>query len=47
VHQVEVNRTSYQRLQQEALDIERRTIIQLRNEYVINDDVLCPKRLGI
>jgi CPA1 family monovalent cation:H+ antiporter len=31
---------SYQRLQQEALDVERRTIIQLRNEYVINDDVL-------
>jgi len=31
---------SYQRLQQEALDVERRTIIQLRDEYVINDDVL-------
>jgi monovalent cation/hydrogen antiporter len=30
----------YQRLQQEALDVERRTIIQLRNEYVINDEVL-------
>src|ERR1700730_2800386 len=31
---------SYQRLQQAALDVERRTIIQLRDEYVINDDVL-------
>jgi monovalent cation/hydrogen antiporter len=31
---------SYQRLQQEALSVERRTIIQLRNEYVINDEVL-------
>ncbi len=31
---------SYQRLQQEALDVERRTIIQLRDEYVINDEVL-------
>ena len=31
---------SYQRLQQEALDVERRTIIQLRDEFVINDDVL-------
>jgi monovalent cation/hydrogen antiporter len=30
----------YQRLQQEALDVERRTIIQLRDEYVINDRVL-------
>jgi hypothetical protein len=30
---------SYQRLQQGALDVERRTIIQLRDEYV-NDDVL-------
>jgi Na+/H+ antiporter len=30
----------YQRLQQQALDVERRTIIQLRNEYVINDEVL-------
>ncbi len=30
----------YHRLQQEALTIERRTIIQLRNEYVINDEVL-------
>jgi len=27
---------SYQRLQQAALDVERRTIIQLRDEYVIN-----------
>jgi Na+/H+ antiporter len=31
---------SYERLQQDALDVERRTIIQLRDEYVINDDVL-------
>ena len=31
---------SYQSLQQEALFVERRTIIQLRNEYVINDEVL-------
>jgi monovalent cation/hydrogen antiporter len=31
---------SFQRLEQEALDVERRTIIQLRDEYVINDEVL-------
>jgi hypothetical protein len=31
---------SYQRLQQDALDVERRTIIQLRDEYIINDEVL-------
>ena len=31
---------SFERLQQEALDVERRTIIQLRDEYVINDEVL-------
>src|SRR3984957_13439031 len=31
---------SYQCLQQEALDVERRTIIRLRDEYVINDEVL-------
>jgi Na+/H+ antiporter len=30
----------YQRLEQEALTVERRTIIQLRDEYVINDEVL-------
>jgi len=30
----------YETLQQEALSIERRTIIQLRNERVINDQVL-------
>jgi len=30
----------YQRLEQEALTVERRTIIQLRVEYVINDEVL-------
>src|SRR6266403_3783003 len=32
--------SSYQRFQQDALDVERRTIIQLRDEYVINDEVL-------
>jgi monovalent cation/hydrogen antiporter len=31
---------SFQRLQKEALDVERRTIIQLRDEYIINDEVL-------
>jgi monovalent cation/hydrogen antiporter len=31
---------SYQRLQQDALTVERRTIIQLRDEYLINDEVL-------
>ena len=31
---------SYQRLQKDALDVERRTIIRLRDEYVINDEVL-------
>jgi CPA1 family monovalent cation:H+ antiporter len=31
---------SYQRLQQDALDVERRTIIQLRDEFIINDEVL-------
>jgi len=31
---------SYERLQQDALDVERRTIIRLRDEYVINDEVL-------
>jgi monovalent cation/hydrogen antiporter len=31
---------SYQLLQQEALDVERKTIIQLRDEFVINDEVL-------
>ena len=30
----------YQRLEQEALTVERRTIIRLRDEYVINDEVL-------
>jgi len=30
----------YQRLQQEALQVERQTIIRLRNERVINDDAL-------
>jgi NhaP-type Na+/H+ or K+/H+ antiporter len=32
--------SEYEHLQQEALDIERRTIIQLRNERVINDQAL-------
>jgi CPA1 family monovalent cation:H+ antiporter len=31
---------SFERLEQEALDVERRTIIQLRDEFVINDEVL-------
>jgi monovalent cation/hydrogen antiporter len=31
---------SYQRLQREALAVERRTIIRLRDEYTINDEVL-------
>ncbi len=31
---------SFERLQQEALDVERRTIIRLRDEFVINDEVL-------
>jgi monovalent cation/hydrogen antiporter len=30
----------YQRLQQEALNVERQTIIRLRNQHVINDDAL-------
>jgi CPA1 family monovalent cation:H+ antiporter len=30
----------YQRLQQEALNTERQTIIRLRNQHVINDDAL-------
>jgi CPA1 family monovalent cation:H+ antiporter len=30
----------YQRLQQEALNAERQTIIRLRNQGVINDDAL-------
>ena len=32
--------TAYERLQSEALLVERRTILQLRNEQIINDDVL-------
>jgi monovalent cation/hydrogen antiporter len=31
---------SYRHLQQKALDVERRTIIQLRDEYAINDEAL-------
>jgi len=31
---------SYLRLLQDAVDVECRTIIQLRDEYVINDEVL-------
>ena len=30
----------YERLSQQALQVERRTIIQLRNEAVISDEVL-------
>jgi Na+/H+ antiporter len=33
-------RSEYRRLLQEALDVERRVILQLRNERVINDEVL-------
>jgi Na+/H+ antiporter len=32
--------SAYQRLQQDALDVERRTIIRLRDEFIINDEVL-------
>jgi CPA1 family monovalent cation:H+ antiporter len=32
--------TEYQQLQHKALQVERRTIVQLRNERVINDQVL-------
>ena len=33
-------RSAYRRLSQEALEVERRVILQLRNERVINDEVL-------
>ncbi|HUE40431.1 MAG TPA: Na+/H+ antiporter [Chthoniobacterales bacterium] len=36
----EVTTPQYQRLQQRALDVERDTIIRLRNQQVINDDAL-------
>ncbi len=36
----EIATPQYQRLQHEALRIERQTIIRLRNEHVINDDAL-------
>jgi hypothetical protein len=36
----EVATPSYRRLQQKALNVERQTIIHLRNEHVINDDAL-------
>ena len=36
----EVATPQYQRLQREALRVERQTIIRLRNEHVINDDAL-------
>ena len=36
----EVATPQYQRLQQRALDVERETIIRLRNQRVINDDAL-------
>ncbi len=36
----EIATPQYQRLQHEALRVERRTIIRLRNERVINDDAL-------
>ena len=36
----EIATPQFQRLQQRALDIERQTIIRLRNQHVINDDAL-------
>jgi Na+/H+ antiporter len=36
----EIATPQYQRLQQRALDVERETIIRLRNQHVINDDAL-------
>jgi hypothetical protein len=36
----EIATPHYRRLQQEALNVERQTIIRLRNERVINDDAL-------
>jgi CPA1 family monovalent cation:H+ antiporter len=36
----EVATPQYQRLQRQALRVERKTIIRLRNEHVINDDAL-------
>jgi Na+/H+ antiporter len=39
-HSDEAMAPSFENLQQEALDVERRMIIQLRDEYVISDEVL-------
>jgi hypothetical protein len=36
----EIATPQYQRLQRQALDAERQTIIRLRNDRVINDDAL-------
>jgi CPA1 family monovalent cation:H+ antiporter len=36
----EISTPLHERLEQQALDVERRTIIQLRDKYVINDEVL-------
>jgi Na+/H+ antiporter len=36
----EIATPQYQRLQQQALDVERQTIIRLRNQQVINDEAL-------
>jgi monovalent cation/hydrogen antiporter len=36
----EIATPQYQRLQQRALDVERETIIRLRNRHIINDDAL-------
>lgn len=36
----EIATPQYQRLQQEALDAERQTIIRMRNQHVINDEAL-------
>jgi CPA1 family monovalent cation:H+ antiporter len=36
----EIATPQYQQLQKKALDVERQTIIRLRNQHVINDDAL-------
>jgi len=36
----EIATPQYQRLQQEALNVERQTIIRLRNQHIINDEAL-------
>src|SRR5207244_1715353 len=36
----EVATPQFQRLQKKALDVERETIVRLRNQHIINDDAL-------